>query len=104
MGTHELLEEQNVAAEVSEQLAKETKERLKLKEDLEFEKERATELEKNFEKTDIEYAELRQRYNQTLESMNATVVEPDQGSGDNLDEVRAKYEHQIRGVEYSKKK
>ena len=44
--THELLEEQNVAAEVSEQLANETKEKLKLKEDLEFEKERATELEK----------------------------------------------------------
>ena len=44
--THDLLEEQNVAAEISEQLEIETKERLKLKEDFEEEKERATELEK----------------------------------------------------------
>ena len=44
--THELLEEQNVNQEVSEQLATETKEKLKLKENLQFEKERADELEK----------------------------------------------------------
>ena len=44
----------------------------------------------NFEKTDIEYAELRQRYNQTLETMNATVVEQVEndagGDGSNMDE------------------
>ena len=44
--THDLLEEQNVAAEISEQLEIETKERLKLKEEYEYEKERAIELEK----------------------------------------------------------
>jgi len=135
--THDLLEEQNVSAEISEQLEIETKQRLKLKEDFEEEKEKAIELEKvtiikilqtiqtppivkgtsdhrtppcliltktfeklikgklsfffqNFEKIDIEYAELRQRYNQSLETMNNTVT--DQATGATGDEANENYD------------
>lgn len=60
--SHELLEEQNVNAEVTEQLAHETKEKLKLKETLQFEKERADEIEKVITHFECENSQYYSRY------------------------------------------